>query len=295
VCRLAAITLVVVLGLASVQASEIGEDTWEKLHRYNLMTQCWGEDAMAALDIKLMTAMEKCAGPKPPVSAVNLPMPLAPRQAMMRSPMNTIYYPAYHQYNPFVSQGLYGRRKRGAEGDLMPTKEDEMRFLGKMSDFKGMMETKMGNLSCVLQECGILDAAGNINSDMLTYDAVKEMYGNTKAGSDPAFLMKYANEMKDCLDVSNSWPQSALNRNPWMAVHGRHMIFFSCVKRCEDNMCAKYLMQQHLERMYGSGPTKPGMPEDKYDAAAMAVKVMMETATPEEKFMDKFFWGKPMM
>ena len=37
------------------------------------------------------------------------------------------------------------------------------------------------------------------------------------------------------------------------------------------------------------------MPEDKYDAAAMAVKVMMETATPEEKFMDKFFWGKPMM
>jgi len=296
------VTLVLLLTATSgLLASEISDSIWEKLNRYNLMCQCFGDDFMASIDKKIMSAMDKCGGEKPPVTAVNLPMAVAPRAQMLRtaaSPIKTYYIPAYqhHAYNPFLSNVYAGRRKRDADsGYLNPTKEDEMRFLGQLAEFKDTMETTIGNLTCVLQEMDILDAVGNINAAMLSYDSVKAMYGDSKAGSNPAWLAKYAEEMSDCLDISNAWPQTSLNRNPFMAKHGRHMIFFNCWKRCKDNLCAKYLMQQHLERMYGSGPTKPGMPEDKYDAAALAVKVMSETASPEEKFMDKFFWGKPMM
>lgn len=90
------------------------------------------------------------------------------------------------------------------------------------------------------------------------------MYGNTKAGSDPASY-EYANEMKDCLDVSNSWPRARSTATQRCRLHGRHMISSMREEVRGQHVCAKYLMQQHLERMYGSGPTKPGMPEDKYD------------------------------
>ena len=35
---------------------------------------------------------------------------------------------------------------------------------------------------------------------------------------------------------------------------------------------------------------KFGLPEDKYDAAALAVRVMHESMTPEEQKVDDFFW-----
>ena len=36
---------------------------------------------------------------------------------------------------------------------------------------------------------------------------------------------------------------------------------------------------------------KLGLPEDKYDAAAITVAVMQHAASEEEKFVDRFMWA----
>jgi len=54
-----------------------------------------------------------------------------------------------------------------------------------------------------------------------------------------------------------------------------------------------------LEKLYGSLDSeelaerldKLGLPEDKYDAAAITVAVMHHAASEEEKFVDRFMWA----
>ena len=60
-------------------------------------------------------------------------------------------------------------------------------------------------------------------------------------------------------------------------------------------MCAKAQMLEWLETIYGSDaeqkPADYGLPEDKYDAAAVSIMVLNNAATPEEEFVGDFFWG----
>jgi len=282
----AAIALVLV-GLVSAQGSEISEKTWEKVHRYSLLCNCYGEASMAQWDVLQHTAMKKC-GLKTNIAPV---VPIQ-AQAVFRAPTSTYQISSY---NPYVSQGLYaggaGRRKRQT---LNPTIEDKIDFLNDLAQFTGTLQSKMSALKCVLSEMGFLDAYGAINTAKLTYQSVAADMAGTKAGQDPDFVKSMSDNWLKCLDISNSWPQSALD-TPFKAEYGRRMIFFNCAKKVEENCCAKFMMHNHLESMYGVGATaKPGMPVDKYEAAALAVKVMSETATPEEQCVEDFFWAKPM-
>jgi len=276
--------LVLVCLSSSTRAmEEISEKTWEKLHRYSLLCNCYGEASMAEFDVLQHNAMKKCG-----LKSSNV---VVQTQAVYAAPTSTY---AISSYNPYVSQGLYtsgGRRKRQT---LQPTIEDKVDFLNDLAQFTGTLQSKMAALKCVLTEIGLLDAYGAINTAKLTYQAVATDMARTKAGQDPQFVKDISDNWLKCLDIANSFPASALD-NPFKAEHGRHMIFFNCAKKVENNCCAKFLMNQHLETMYGPGATaKPGMPVNKFDAAALAVKVMAETASPEEMCVEDFLWGKPM-
>ena len=65
--------------------------------------------------------------------------------------------------------------------------------------------------------------------------------------------------------------------------------------------CAKFQMNKYLEVFYRdeNGDNNTGhwskLPGHKYNKAMMAVKVMQSTASPEENFVDDFFWGKGKM
>jgi len=80
---------------------------------------------------------------------------------------------------------------------------------------------------------------------------------------------------------------------------GRHMIFFKCADKVERKLCAEAQMLENLEKFYGKGSEEEmaehlnqlGLPEDKYDAAAISVAVMHHAATDEQRFVDKFMWG----
>ena len=71
------------------------------------------------------------------------------------------------------------------------------------------------------------------------------------AASDPLFVTKLKEGFLDCYNVAQAWPQAALDRNPLYQKYGRHMIFFNCATKVEEQMCTKYQARQWLEQLYG--------------------------------------------
>merc|ERR1712088_1490 len=119
------------------------------------------------------------------------------------------------------------------------------------------------------------------------------------AVSDPEWREKYSEGARDCYKLAQNWPQSSLNRNPITRLFGRHMIFFRCADRTERKLCSEAQLFRGLEKLYGSLDPEElaerldrlGLPDDKYDAAAITVAVMHHAASEEEKFVDRFMWA----
>ena len=70
-------------------------------------------------------------------------------------------------------------------------------------------------------------------------------------------------------------------------------------QKMERKLCAEAQMLEWLAKLYGE--TSPeelaeqisaaGLPEDKYEAAAVTMAVFDHQASQEEKFVDDFMWG----
>merc|ERR1712122_421639 len=171
-------------------------------------------------------------------------------------------------------------------GVLNPDEDDILEFLGQFADFKSNVASRMGNLTCVLKEMKMMTSDNKINI-------------KGSAVSDPEWIRKFSEGSRDCYKLAQNWPQSSLNKNPITRLFGRHMIFFRCADRTERKLCSEAQLFHGLEKLYGSLDSeelaerldKLGLPEDKYDAAAITVAVMHHAASEEEKFVDRFMWA----
>ena len=282
-----------------------------KLNHYNLMANCFGHDKMAEFSVKLYKAMEFCEAIQSPMfsgsgaasgvrpfPAITTDQIQALRGLLNNPALSNLLAPSAQNSGWEKAWGQFlNRNRRGADGLLDVDAEDEMEFMEDLEMFKDSMMTKMGNLSCVLTQMEMLDGAGEINMDHYSYTNLMSYLRDTPAGQDPTFVRKLADGMSDCYDISRAWPQKSLDRHPMTKKHGRHMIFFECAKKCKKMNCVKFQMFQYLEAFYGEHQDEKdyGMPGDKYDQSLMAVKVMADTASPEETFVDDFFWGKSKM
>ena len=294
------IVILSLLGVSALQADPMmKEKIMQKINKYNLMSRCFGDEMMTSMAIKIHKACEFCedlpssiasSGIKP-IDFINPPLNGDQINAL-RGLLSNPSLAALLQ--PQGSAFGFGRKKRAA-GLLDPTEEDRMEFMEDLMDFKQDMHTKMGNLSCVLTQLGMLDAAGNINTATFSVAALTSMYGNTPAGSDPVFVNKLSNSLSDCYDISRNWPQQALDRHPLTQKYGRHMVFFECAKKMKVKVCAQFEIKQWMELMYGSieeNAMRFGLPGDVYDAATMGLMVKYSGASEEMRFVDDFFWGK---
>ena len=231
---------------------DVDSDIMTKIKNYQLCAACWGEDYAMAYMKSIVEASEKCGG---------APMP---------APLN---------YAPHTT---LGRKKRSAE-NIGPAEGFE---------YMGHMETMVGNFTCVMKELGLLNANGDINTEVFAASSALDQTSYTsgdKAGADPVFLKKFTTEMKQCHDISLSWPQEALNKNPFMQQHGRMALYFMCIKKAERESCAKYVMADYMEK-FGINVNLP-MAADKYDAANMAANIMKSKATKEMQHIDDYIWG----
>jgi hypothetical protein len=294
---------VLLSGPAVVRADPVEERVMQHINKWNLLANCWGAENMIKYAVAQHQAIQFCGQVQAPLfPAVDAlrPFPIGSNQldalrTLLSNPaLASLLQP--QGYTPYFPDGSFGGRKRRAIADgglLKPTEEDRRMFMEDYQDFMHTMKTKIGNLTCVMTQMKMLDAAGNINLRQYTEDAWV-LIGQNGAAKDPAFVKKMKDAFTDCYAISQAWPQQNLDRHPLFKKYGRHMVFFTCAMKAENKMCAKYQIKEWLELLYG--PIDANMfPEtqgDKYDAAALGMKVLIHAQSPEEECVDEFFWGK---
>jgi hypothetical protein len=272
--------LFISLAVCGVQSmKEVEEDVMNKVKNFQMCSACWGEDFAMAHMKHIMAACEKCGGDASPImSTAGL---ISYPANMLRGMMPVMHNGVQYFTGPYTTYGRKKRQVNGADWGVGPA--EAMAFMDQM-------ETMVGNFTCVMKELGMLTPTGDINPEAITNKIASGVFaGTNKAGSDPVFMAKLAGEMRDCAAVSRSWPQQSLNKNPFMQKYGRMAIYFHCIKKAERQCCAKYVLADHFEKC--SIPVNIPAAADKYDAAAMAAKIMMATATPEMKHIDDYFFG----
>lgn len=253
---------------------------------------------MLAYDIAVLEATDKCMQLAPAYDLVELLKPLNNPFTTLPGTVNNPFQKLTSFQNLNQITSLWRSKRQASSGLLNADQNDFIEFLEDFGEFKEGIATKMGNLTCVLTEMKLLTPDLKINIEEYT-KPVAEIEGFkpeiSVAGQDPAFAKKLSEGFMDCYRISENWPQAPLNRNPLKKIFGRHMIFFKCADKTERKMCAKAQMLQWLETVYGTDPKydpkEHGLPEDKYDAAAVSIMVLNNAATPEEQFVGDFFWG----
>lgn len=203
-------------------------------------------------------------------------------------------------------QSLWRTKRDASEGLIDVDEDDFYEFLQQVNDHKHHKRNSMGNLTCVLQKSGQLTEDMEINMDFyatalraeepetgFTWDA------EGSAAKDPAWREKIATAYEDCHELAESWPATSLNRRPITRMFGRQMIFYKCADRTERRVCTEAQLLENLETFYGSETDEEtaeriaaiGLPEDKYDAAAISVAVIQNAQSQEEKFVERFLWN----
>jgi len=288
---------VVLLSLACASTVSSTDKTDRKIRHsidmYNADVACWGRDNAVRFHAGLAQAIEQCANFGNPS---NLLKPANPWQTVQSA--NTL--PAgLNRGNVanFWSNSLFNnRQKRQATEGLLETDDDDLQdFLEDFEDYKEDLGSKMGNLTCVMSKLDMLDSSLQVNLAEYTggfFDKVD--LSKTLAGSDPVWRQMMTSGYTDCYSIAQTFPQETLDKNPVSKVFGRHMIFFKCAAKVEKKCCYEAQMYDWIKTLYGEDPTfnwaQYGLPSNKYELAALTVKVMTETASNEEEFVGDFFY-----
>jgi len=287
----------VLLSLACAATVSSTDKTDRKIRHnidmYNADVACWGRENAVRFHAGLAQAIEQCANFGNPS---NLLKPANPWQTVQSA--NTL--PAgLNRGNVanFWSNSLFNnRQKRQATEGLLETDDDDLQdFLEDFEDYKEDLGSKMGNLTCVMSKLDMLDSSLQVNLAEYTggfFDKVD--LSKTLAGSDPVWRQMMTSGYTDCYSIAQTFPQETLDKNPVSKVFGRHMIFFKCAAKVEKKCCYEAQMYDWIKTLYGEDPTfnwaQYGLPSNKYELAALTVKVMTETASNEEEFVGDFFY-----
>jgi len=301
---LSRVILLSLVGLA-VGSHELPKSIMHMLNKWNLQEKCFGKQNIIAFSLELHKSAEHCKqlNPLMPGGFQTLPQPInrSPwTKPAAQASDSEILSKLAQLLLPNIQQQLR-RNKRQAGGLLQPDEADFQEFLDNFDDFKMGMMSKISNLSCVLTQMDMLDSNMQPNVYAFTNTLWEQLdYSDPEAAiADPEWRQKMIQCYNDCHDIAQAWPQKSLDRNKMTKKWGRQMVFFKCAKKMEKVNCAKHQILKALELWYGENNmdmdmSQYGLPKDKYDAAALSLMVMHESATDEEEFVHDFFWSKDM-
>merc|ERR1711955_55029 len=292
--------LLLVLALVALVKSqgEISKKFMKQIAMYNYKSACWGQKNVDNLILEMIKCTEKCMQQEPSFDV---------EAALM--PQKNPFAPLVQQANPFKSLlsnnfdnlGSLWRNKRSASGSgfLEATQADLIDFLQDYKMWGEDLVTSIGNMTCVMQEMGLLTEDREINMEQYNNWDNTEGFDASKSlpGRDPELKEKFVTAFSDCKAIADSWPQSTLNKNPLTKAFGRNLIFFKCANKAEHMLCGMGQMYQWLEKLYGKDDgsesyAEYGLPDDKYDAAVISLMAMDAGASVEEKAVSDFFWGR---
>jgi len=269
---------------------------------YNFRSKCWGKSNVDKYAVDMENAKRECMQMEP---AFDFP-------GHGDGPQNPFLRPNSNPFEKLTRGGDFSdlqslwRTKRDASEGLVDVDEDDFyEFLQQVQDHRHLKTNSMGNLTCVLQKIGQLTEDMEVNIEYYTtaLTAEEAEYGFTfdvegSAAKDPEWRAKIAAEYNDCHEMAQSWPATSLNRSPMSRMFGRQMLFFKCADRTERRVCTEAQLLENLETFYGSESDEEtaeriasiGLPENKYDAAAVSIAVLQNAMSEEEKFVERFLW-----
>merc|ERR1711981_29851 len=291
----------VLMSLAGVLlVSLTAEGTMKLMHKmvdevntHRLKAECYGEVNKMKYDMAIEGAIEKCMQLAPAYNVINL-LPGAQFNTAFSSKLTSPFKNI--QFSNLDNLVSLWRTKRDT-GLVNVDEDDFVEFLEDVGEFKDNVLAKMGNLSCVLTELKLLTPELKVNIEEYTKDATEIEGFDLEASplaQDPEWWQRLATGYQDCYAISESIPQSALNKNPMKKMFGRQMMFFKCADKNEKMNCALGQMKMWIDSYYAADDkdlTEFGLPEDKYEAAGLTLMVKYSGASDEEKFLSDFFWG----
>jgi len=294
------------LGAVATLAAAAGTYETELLRGidiYNFRSKCWGKQNVDKYALLTEKAKRECMQMEP---SFDFP-------GHGHGPQNPFLRPNNNPFEKLTKGGDFSdlqslwRSKRDASEGLLDVDEDDFyEYLQQVNDHKHFKHNAMGNLTCVLQKTGQLTEDMEINMDWYAaaLRAEEPETGFTwdvegAAATDPEWREKIATAYEDCHELAESWPATSLNRRPITRMFGRQMIFFKCADRTERRVCTEAQLLENLETFYGSQTDEEtaeqiaavGLPEDKYDAAAISIAVLHNAQSEEEKFVERFLWN----
>jgi len=282
-----------------VRTVDVDKKIKRNIDKWNGDVACWGKENALKYHVALLQAVDECSGfGKPSNPWQNIPQPVNTPFQTLPAQLNRGNLNNYQNWNNIWSNYLGNvRQRRQAGGGLLDTDEEDFQeFLDEFEDYKEDLGTKIGNLTCVMTRLGLLDSALQVNLEEYTggfWDKID--LSKTLAGSDPVWRQMMVSGYTDCFSVAQTWPQESLDKNPISKVFGRHMIFFKCAGKVERSCCYEAQLYEHMTLLYGEDPSfnwsQFGLPNNKYELAALTMKVMTETASEEEEFVGDFFYG----
>merc|ERR1712038_38865 len=292
------VVLLSLVGLACSQ--ELPKRIMEEINRGSLLEKCFGRDNLIAYSLQLDQSTEHCKqlAPLVPGGFTTAPRPWT-KPAAQGSDSELLSKLA-QLLLPNIRQQL--RRNKRQAGGLLDTDGAEFRaFLDDFDDFKMGMMSKISNLTCVFTQMNMLDSNMQPNLYMYTTSFWEQIdYSDAESAvADPEWKQKMINSYNECQDLAQAWPQQSIDRNEMTKMFGRQMVFFKCAKKMENVNCAKNHILKQLEFYYGKVDANTifsqfGLPRDKYDAAALSLIAMYDTAPEEELYVNDLFWSKDM-
>merc|ERR1712047_183317 len=241
--------------VASGMAMSTRQEIQMDMEKFNNDAMCWGVENMMYYRLAQYQAMEECSkyGQFSTLPApANNPFTTLPGDA--KNPWMNVPQPVDSRRNPLAK--LFNRNSNSNSDKL--------------------------------------DSALQVNLKLWTTDVWQQLdLKKTLAGEDPEWRQKMIGGYTDCYQVASNWPQQSLDRNPITKVFGRHMIFFKCAMKQEKKMCGMAQMYSWLKTLYGDSDnfnwSQFGLPQDKYDRAALTIMVQTQAASKEERFINDFF------
>jgi len=250
-----------------------------KFDRYNLMSMCYGKDVLAAHNAFIFKSIKFCQAN--PSEHPKFDSPLTEDDWQDLSGLVD---------SPAMARFLPGNRRRRDASDLKEEIAEQREELMK----------NLGLLGCTLNKMNFLDLSKNeIEVDHLNMDMFRNYFTKApadSAGKDEEFLQKLVYMIQDCKAISDSWPQQALDRHPFMAAHGRKKVFFECMFKSEEELCYKWQSFVALDRTMkaiNGDMSDLGLLGDKFEQSKSAWLTHYTRHMDEGvRFVMDFFWSR---
>ena len=151
---------------------------------------------------------------------------------------------------PFRKSNSYrGRYRRQAEGDNAPS-TDVLdlgdRLIQKLDGVKQHMQNEVGNFTCKLQKCGIINEDMDIQLEGMIADLDK-----LPAPLDPWLKERIIEDKRKCYDFAEAIPENFYDRCAYGPKLGKVKMFKKCCKMTSAKTCMAFDIRNNLEENFG--------------------------------------------